>query len=476
MPEVAELLEWVKAERQRRMAANIGEAGPRYDWFGADCGCPAEKRREDGSCFEHPRARENQRPPEGDWENWLILAGRGWGKTRTGAEWVRDLAQHGPSGMRIAMVAQQASDVRDIMIDGESGILAISPPWFEPVYSPTKRRLTWPNGAIAMCYSSEEPRQFRGPQFHAAWCDELAKWSNVDECWDNLQFGLRLGRRIGWSPKVGITTTPLPIDIIKSLRKDPMTVMAGGDTSMYANIANLAESFVRKIRKNYEGSRLGRQEIHAEVLEDTPGALWNTELLDSLRVDRDDLPDFDQIVVGVDPSVANPKVDPDRDTSECGIIVVGFSGVDHPTLGWVRYGWVLADRSMKGHPSEWALAVKNAYEEWSADLIVAEVNNGGALVETNIHAVDKNLPYEQVHASRGKVTRAEPIATLYQQRRVYHVRGDDFSKVEEQMCTYLPGMKSPDRMDALVWAHTKGMEGGMPLISSETPITGNWRG
>lgn len=383
-------------------------------------------------------ARPTQLEPRGDWSTWLISAGRGFGKTRTGAEWVRRRARNPRA--RIALVGATASDVRDVMVEGESGILAISPPWERPVYEPSKRRITWPNGALATTYSADEPDRLRGPQHTDAWADETAAWRYA-EAWDQLQFGLRLGG----NPRAVVTTTPRPTDLIRTLLADPSTVVTRGST--FANRANLAPQFLARILAKYRGTRLGRQELYAELLDDTPGALWNYTQIEELRVKHH--AGLKRIVVAIDPSTTS-----DAESAECGIVAAGLGEDDH--------GYVLEDVSGVLSPDAWARRAVGAYERLEADRIVAEVNNGGDLVETVIRTVDKNVSYSAVHASRGKHTRAEPVAALYEQKKVHHVGG--FAKLEDQMCTWdaVSGQKSPDRMDALVWALTELMIGGAP--------------
>lgn len=379
-------------------------------------------------------ARPDQLLPDGDWwRNWLILAGRGWGKTRTGAETVRAIVAPGHYG-RLALIGQTSADVRDVIVEGESGILATSPPWFRPVYEPSKRRLTWPNGAMATTYSGDEPDQLRGPQHDAALCDELAKWKYAQDAWDNLQMGMRLGRR----PLAVITTTPRPIPIIKSIAADPQTVVTRGNT--YDNAANLPASTMAYLRRKYEGSRLGRQELYAEILDDAPGALWKRDTITANRVAGH--PDLVRVVVAVDPAATSSKA-----SDETGIVAAGL-GVD-------GFGYLLTDLSLKASPDGWGTAAVGGYRQHQADRIIGEANNGGEMVEHVIRTVDPNVSYKAVHASRGKQTRAEPIAALYEQGRIKHV--GHFPALENQMCTWVPGMKSPDRMDALVWAFTELM-------------------
>jgi predicted phage terminase large subunit-like protein len=380
-------------------------------------------------------ARPNQLPPAGDWRVWLVLAGRGFGKTRTGAEWVR--AQVRAGKRRIALVGPTASDSRDVMVEGESGILACSPPSERPVYEPSKRRLTWPCGAIATTYSADEPERLRGPQHDAAWCDELAAW-RYPEAWDMLMFGLRLGS----DPRVVATTTPRPTRLIRELIAASATVVTRGSTR--DNQANLAPAFLEQIVKRYQGTRLGRQELDGEVLEDAPGALWSHALIESGRARA--TPELARIVVAIDPAATSGE-----EADETGIIVAGKDRDGH--------GYVLADRSGRMAPIEWARAAIAAYRVLEADRIVAEVNNGGEMVEATIRMLDPDVPFTALRASRGKATRAEPVAALYEQGRVHHV--DVFPKLEDQMAAFTADFDrgragySPDRVDALVWALTE---------------------
>lgn len=377
-------------------------------------------------------ARPEQLAPDGDWRTWLVLAGRGFGKTRTGAEWVIDQAWN-QRARRIALVAPTAADARDVMVEGESGILSISPPWFMPEYEPSKRRLTWPNGAMAITYSADEPDRLRGPQHDAAWADELASWRRP-EAWDMLMFGLRLGT----DPRVVVTTTPRPVKVIKELLAAKTTHLTRGST--YDNAVNLAPAFLQEIVSKYEGTRLGRQELNAELLDDTPGALWNRGLIEELRVLK--APELKRIVVAIDPQATN-----EEESAETGIVVAG--------LGFDGHAYVLDDVSVKDKPDGWARAAVTAYYKFDADRLIGEANNGGDMVEYTVRTVDESVSFKKVHASRGKQTRAEPISALYDQRKVHHVGA--FPELEDQMCTWTPGDKSPDRMDALVWALTELM-------------------
>lgn len=399
-------------------------------------------------------ARASQIAPAGDWLVWLIRTGRGWGKTRTGAEWVREQVElHGRR--RIALVAETAADARDVMVEGESGLMAISPPWNRPVYEPSKRRLTWPNGAIATTYSAEEPDQLRGPQSDAAWCDELAKWKYLDRkenAWSNLMFGLRLGA----APRVVVTTTPRPLALLKDIIADPLTVVTAGHT--YENLANLSPTFRSQVVARYEGTRLGRQELEGQVLDDVPGALWRMGQIDDLRLHE--APDLTRIVVAIDPSGGS-----DEEADEQGIIVAGRALCACQGDGKAEHhGFVLSDLSGHYTPQGWAARAINAYAEHGADLIVAEKNYGGDMVENTIRTIDPSANVQLVSATRGKLVRAQPVAALYEQMKIHHV--GRFDLLEEQMCYYTPDSTySPDRMDALVWALTELMvTGGMPNL------------
>jgi phage terminase large subunit-like protein len=404
-------------------------------------------------------ARPEQLPPtDPDWLTWLILAGRGFGKTRTGAETIRAwVTGSSPLGKarygRVALVAETASDARDVMVEGESGILAISPPGFRPVYEPSKRRLTWPNGAIATLYNATEPDQLRGPQHDSAWADEMAKWAYAQDTWDQLSFGLRLGKK----PRKVVTTTPRPIKVLKEIIADPSTRVTRGKT--LDNAANLAPGFVASITRRYEGTRLGRQELDAELLTDTPGALFAVSDIDAARIKPDELPEMKRVVVAIDPAVSTRE-----NSDETGIVV---AGLDHK-----GDGYVLADLSAKLSPEAWARKAVEAYQFWKADRIIAEVNNGGDLVEATLRMVSRNVSYKAVHASRGKAIRAEPVAALYEQRRVHHV--GMFSQLEDQMSSFTPDFDrnragySPDRLDAAVWALSELMvqpQGASRIIS-----------
>lgn len=378
-------------------------------------------------------ARPEQVAPPDPWSIWLIKAGRGWGKTRVGAEWVRSMKD---SVGRIALIGPTAADVRDVMVDGDSGIIPISPPWDKPEYQPSKRRVVWQNGSVAYMYSADEPERLRGPQHGAAWCDEAGSWRYPDT-WDMMMFGLRLGK----NPKVTVTTTPRPTPLLKQIQQAPGVVITRGTT--YENRANLAASFFDSIITKYEGTRLGRQELEGHDLDDSPGAMWNRDNIDKFRIRK--ALDMVRIVVAVDPAVSSGD-----DSDETGIVVVGKDEFGH--------GYVLEDCTMKGTPDEWGRAVIQAMQRHQADRIVAESNQGGDMVRYVLETIDKNVPLKMVRASRGKVSRAEPISALYEQGKVHHV--GVFHKLEDQMCTWEPGMPSPDRMDALVWGMTELMIAG----------------
>lgn len=384
-------------------------------------------------------ARPNQLAPPGEWSTWVILSGRGFGKSRSGAEWVREKWKSGVS--RIALVAETAADARDVIVEGPSGLLNISPKHERPIFEPTKRRLTWPNGATATLYNGTEPDQLRGPEHEAAWVDELAKYKYAQACWDNLQFGMR----IGLHPQVCVTTTPRPIWTLRQILADEGTIVTKGST--YDNAANLSGNFLRVIRRKYEGTRLGRQELHAEMLDDLPGALWTVEMLEACHIDSVPCP-LERVVVAIDPSGAGDD-DDESDADEIGIVVAG--------LGRDGLVYVLADYSVKGSPDTWGQRAVRAYHNHQADRIIAETNFGGAMVKHVIRTVDDSVSYKDVKASRGKVARAEPVAALYEQNRVKHV--GTFSIMEDQMLHFGPtgyvGKGSPDRADAAVWAVTE---------------------
>jgi predicted phage terminase large subunit-like protein len=381
-------------------------------------------------------ARPNQLSPAGLWRVWMLLAGRGFGKTRCGAEWIRLQVKAGRG--RMALVAPTAADARDVMVEGESGILAIHPNHERPLYEPSKRRLTWPCGAVATTYSADEPERLRGPQHDAAWCDEIGAWRYGEDAWNMLMLGLRLGNDL----QVVVTTTPRPTKLIRELVKDPTCVLTRG--SSYENRANLAPAFFDQIVRRYEGTRLGRQELNAELLEDTPGALWSHGIIDAARLPA--APILTRVVVAIDPAVTSGE-----ESDETGIVVAGKDAHGH--------GYVLADISGRYQPTEWARLAITAYRRYRADRIVAERNNGGDMVEATIRMVDPNVAFTAVHASRGKVVRAEPVAALYEQGRVHHI--GVFPQLEDQMANFTTDFDraaagySPDRVDSLTWAFSE---------------------
>lgn len=413
-------------------------------------------------------ARPNQIAPEGEWNTWMVLAGRGFGKTRMGSEWIREnvcgdtpLAPPPSGWKRIALVAETAADARDVMVLGDSGILACHPKDYRPEWSPTNRRLRWPNGVEAWVYNATEPDQLRGPQHHAAWVDELAKFRYMQETWDQLQFGLRLGEH----PRALVTTTPRPLPLIKKLVEDPDSVVTRGAT--LDNQANLAKNTVKQLYDRYAGTRLGRQELDGEILGDIPGALWNRDDIDAARVNEAP-EDLERVYVAVDPAASS-----EEGSDENGIVVVGLARDED---GYAR-GYVLEDGSLRGTPEDWASKAVHLYRKWSADKIIAEKNNGGEMVSSVIKAQDRSVPVKLVHASRGKVVRAEPISALYEQKRVHHV--GQFNELEDQMCIFSidnvrnSSTGSPDRVDALVWGLTELFDkiAGRRRLSKRTETT-----
>lgn len=391
-------------------------------------------------------AFDHQLPPEGDWKTWVIMGGRGAGKTRAGSEWVRaevegSLPLDPGRSKRVALVGETFDQVRQVMIEGDSGILACSPPDRRPQWVATKKRLEWPNGAIAEAFSAHEPEALRGPQFDAAWVDELAKWKRAEDAWDMLQFSLRLGE----TPRQVVTTTPRNVSVLKRILDTASTVVTHAPTE--ANRAYLAKSFLEEVRARYHGSRLGRQELDGILLEDAEGAMWTLSMIEALTTDR--APAMDRVVVAVDPPVTGHA-----GSDECGILVCGARTQGQPQ-DWEA--WVLEDATVQGaSPHVWAQAALDAMARHGADRLVAEVNQGGDLVESVIRQIDPMVSFKAVRATRGKVARAEPVAALYEQGRVRHCRG--MAELEDQMCQMTAqgfrGRGSPDRVDALVWAMT----------------------
>ena len=384
-------------------------------------------------------ARDDQLPPPGDWHVWQMRSGRGAGKTRAGSEQVIEWARQGESP--IALIGQTKADVRDTMVEiGDSSIIKRSPPWFMPKYVPSNRRLIWPNGVIGIIYSGDEPGQLRGPQHAKAWVDELAKMMYPEETMDNLEFGLRVGSNPQWIS----TTTPRPIKVIKDLVADPDCIDVV--VSTFANAANLPAKFLKRLMAKYEGTTIGRQELYGEIIGEVPGALWRLAWINHIKLKGT----MDRIVVGVDPAASSK---PGRD--ETGIVVCGKRG-DH--------FFVLEDLSGTYTPLAWAKITIAAYHRWHADLIVAEKNNGGEMVDNTIRQEDDTVAIKpDVWASQGKSIRAEPISAIYEQGRGHHVGA--WSVLEDQMCTWLKGATveqmgwSPDHMDAMVWAATELMLG-----------------
>ncbi|RFC68765.1 MULTISPECIES: DNA-packaging protein [Mesorhizobium] len=375
-------------------------------------------------------------------DNWLVLGGRGSGKTRLGAEWtiaqacgLPPIAEAGRPNGRIALVGETLGDVREVMIDGPSGIRSVAR-CDRPRYEPTRRRLLWASGAVAYVFSSEDPESLRGPQFMAAWCDEAAKWKNAEHCFDMLQFGLRLGQR----PKQLITTTPKPTSLIKRLMGDPAFEVDRYSTR--DNAENLAEGFIAALEGRYAGTRLGRQELDGELIEDREDALWTRAGIEGAYLA--DMPELQRIVVAVDPPAGSRKT-----SDACGIVAAGIADGGRVV--------VLADESVRGlKPTEWAARAVALYHRLAADCIVAEVNQGGDMVAAVIRTVDASVAVKDVRAQRGKWLRAEPVAALYAQGLVRHA--GRFPELEDEMCDFGPnGLSdghSPDRLDALVWAVT----------------------
>jgi phage terminase large subunit-like protein len=387
----------------------------------------------------HCRARPEQRQPEGDWSTWLIMAGRGFGKTRAGAEWVRGIAER-DGAARIALVGASLYDARSIMVEGESGLLAIAPLDLRPNWLPSRRELRWPNGARAHIYGASDPDMLRGPQHSHGWCDEIGKWPHGVLAWDNLAMGTRLGAH----PRIVATTTPRPVPLVVRLAADPSVMVTRGRTQ--DNVANLPGAFLAEMERGFAGTRLGRQELDGELLLEIEGALWTRALLEQCRhmdaLERDALV---RLVVAVDP--------PARESGDaCGIVAAGIDGAG--------MAYVLEDATVEGaRPERWARRVADTAERWQADRVVAEANNGGDMVAAVLRAANIYLPVKMVHASRGKSARAEPVAALYETGRVKHA--GLFNMLEDQLCGMTidgryegPG-RSPDRADALVWALTE---------------------
>ena len=385
-------------------------------------------------------ARPNQLPPSGDWLTWLVLAGRGFGKTRCGAEWIRAEVD-AKRASSIALIAETQKDLEEVMCFGVSGIMSVFPPHHKPKITKKPIRVEFHTGAVAYGYNATEPDQLRGPNFTTGWLDEMCKFRYARETWDQLQFGLRLGKH----PRQIITTTPRPIPILKEILAAPNTVISRGVTS--DNKSNLAASFVKSITDKYAGTRLGRQELSAEILDDVPDALWTRSALDRDRKKPNEIPPLKRVVVAIDPA-AKKNETPDEGAAT-GIVVAA--------VGSDNRGYVLDDATCRESPNGWARMAVAVFDRYQGDCIVGEVNNGGDMVAATVRAVRPGVPFREVHASKGKWTRAEPIAALYEQGRISHV--GTFASLEDEMVNFGPngmvGEASPDRVDALVWALTE---------------------
>lgn len=427
----------MRIAKLKKIVTEIRSGGAAYDWDNL--------------------AKDHQKPPDGAWTAWLILGGRGAGKTRAGAEWIRSVAESASDAKKtIALVSETYGDAREVMIEGQSGLKHIGHPNHRPSYEASRRRLVWPNGSVGYCFSAEDPDGLRGFQFHAAWSDELCKWRYPEETWSNLQLALRLGDY----PRQVVTTTPRPMALLKRLMVAETTRRSTGTT--YDNADNLSAAFMSEIAAAFEGSAIGRQELLGEMVEDVAGALWSWSMIEAaqLSVKPDFVDHLDRIVVAVDPpATAGPDAD------ECGIIVAGsMTGDGQLDPG---RGFVITDRSRGGlSPIEWAQRAVNAYHEFHADRIIVEVNQGGDMVRSIVAQVDPSVPVREVRATRGKYLRAEPVAALYEQGRVRHLAR--LPDLEDQMAHFTgTGGKSPDRLDALVWALTELMlvkKSGAPSI------------
>lgn len=446
---------WTPAAQEKALQALRDEAERPWKPFycpDADCsGRPHGPLREGDLPWDFEHARADQRPPVGDWLTWFLMGGRGSGKTRTGSEWTHRLAKR---PLRIALLSPTGTDIRDTMVEGESGLLATAAPGQMPEWEPSKKKLTWPSGATAYGYSMEEPDRLRGKQFHAAWADEPAHAPLIQECWDNLLFGLRLGK-----PRICATSTPLPSKWNKEIIADPTTVVTHAST--YDNAHNLAAAFAKMVLNRYEGTRKGKQEIHGQLLEDVEGALWQQEWILYVPADQD--PELTRIVVSIDPAGTARKR-----SDETGIVVVGTDGQDF---------YVLEDCSGRYSPSGWANRALSAYDAWGADAIVAEQNYGGDMVRAVLESeADKRTDLyaiETVTSRRGKALRADPIAALYEKKRVRHL--EIFEELETQLTTWVPTGKdeSPDRMDATVHGLTYLAKTTDPVVVADPSTLSN---
>ena len=403
--------------------------------------------------WAHP---QHQKPPLGDWTTWVILGGRGAGKTRAGAEWVRTQVEGATPlapgrAARFALIGETLDQAQWVMVEGESGILACSAPDRRPEWQASRRRLVWPNGAEARVFSAADPESLRGPQFDGAWSDELAKWRKCRQAWDMLQFGLRLGD----NPRQMVTTTPRDNPVLIEIMEAAGTRVTHASTAV--NRINLAPDFLDRLAARYDGTTLGRQELEGELVREHRGALWSRAMIEDNRAEA---PELERVVVAVDPPVTSTSA-----SDECGIVVAGIA-----RRGGIVHGHVLADLSAQGlSPVQWADLAATAYRQYRADRLVAEVNQGGDLVESVVRQVAPDVAFRAVHATRGKRLRAEPVAALYEQGRVHH--GAGFAVLEDQMCSFFAdratAARSPDRLDALVWALTDLMldaRGGAPKV------------
>ena len=424
------------------MAERIAKLSPEQQALALQ-GFDPERLQWDWSFWGRP---EQQRPEGDDWNIWLYLAGRGAGKTRTAAEWIREEAKYTNKGqIRFALVARTAADVRDVIVEGESGIINVTPPSERPLYEPSKRRLTWPNGNTATCFTADEPDSLRGPQFTHAWGDEVAAWRQTPDAAGMTAFdNLRVGTRLGANPKIVVTTTPKRVPLLYALmaeaEKTGKVIITRGSTM--DNQGNLSNAYLDAIKGVYEGTRLAQQELYGEMLSDVEGALWTPDLIDRNRESQ--LPMGTPLrVVAVDPSVAEKPRD------ECGIVVCASTGERDL---YKRNSWVLEDATVHGSPDVWANKVVQMARKWGCP-VVAEVNQGGALVRNAINTIDPSIKVLEVHSKYGKALRAEPITLAYEQGRVHHV--NYLADLESQMISWIPGEgKSPDRVDALVHALT----------------------
>lgn len=431
--------------RLRSALSDLSGAGLTHAWLEQESFRAQNRLAADFAVFAHPHQEHGALGNDGrPWTTWLMLGGRGAGKTRTGAEWVRALvfgrspyASHAYG--RIALIGETWHDAREVMVEGESGLLRTSPLHERPTWTASRKRLDWPNGAVGQVFSADEPEGLRGPQFEAAWCDELAKWRYAEATFDMLQFGLRLGAR----PRQLITTTPRPLPVIKRLLVDPRTRVTRAPTQ--ANKDYLSPVFLDAVVGRYAGTRMGRQELDGELIEDRPDALWSRALIEACRVVEP--PALSKIVVAIDPPGTSRK-----GADACGIVAVGRA-----ESGWF---YVLEDASAAGlSPSAWASKAIALYHRLNANNIVAEVNMGGEMVRAVLREVDHTVPLKEVHATRGKYLRAEPVAALYEQGKVKHV--GCFPDLEDEMCDFgvegLSSGRSPDRLDAMVWGITSLM-------------------